>query len=113
MTDPTLSSALPEILHAWRCISSSCVSAATRCRIFRAGSASVSRTRKKGSPREHLHTTRMVPKRADELLDGGSLYWVIRGQVACRQRLRGVRPFVDKNGVGRCRLALDPKVTLV
>ena len=71
------------------------------------------KARKKGSPREHLHTTRMVPKRADELLDGGSLYWVIRGQVACRQRLRGVRPFVDKNGVGRCRLALDPKVTLV
>jgi hypothetical protein len=46
-------------------------------------------------------------------LDGGSLYWVIRGQIMCRQRLIAVRPFVDKEGVGRCRLALEPKVVLV
>jgi hypothetical protein len=55
----------------------------------------------------------MVPKRADELTDGGSLYWVIRGQVMCRQKLRGVRPYVDKAGVGRCELALEPKVIAV
>ena len=55
----------------------------------------------------------MVPKRAAELLDGGSLYWVIRGEVMCRQRLRDVRPYVDKAGVGRCQLVLEPKLTLV
>jgi hypothetical protein len=71
------------------------------------------RLKKSGSAREHIHTTRMVPKRAEELLDGGSLYWVIRGQIMCRQRLIAVRPFVDKEGVGRCRLALEPKVVLV
>ncbi|HET7681940.1 MAG TPA: DUF1489 domain-containing protein [Xanthobacteraceae bacterium] len=71
------------------------------------------RTKKSGGAREHIHTTRMTPKRADELLDGGSLYWVIRGQIMCRQRLIAVRPFVDKEGVGRCRLALEPKVVLV
>ncbi len=54
--------------------------------------------RKRGLSREHMHRTRMVPKRADELTDGGSLYWVIRGQVMCRQRLLDVRPFVDKAG---------------
>jgi hypothetical protein len=63
--------------------------------------------------KEHIHTTRMAPKRADELLDGGSLYWVIRGSVACRQELIDVRPFVDKDGIGRCRLVLRPKVVLV
>lgn len=62
---------------------------------------------------EHIHTTRMVPKRVDELLDGGSLYWVIRGQVMCRQDLVAIRPFVDKDGVGRCRLVLRPKVVAV
>ncbi len=67
----------------------------------------------RGEKPEHIHTTRMVPKRADELLDGGSLYWVIRGQITCRQTLRAVRPFVDKDGVGRCRLVLVPKVIAV
>ena len=69
--------------------------------------------RKRGEKPEHIHRTRMVPKRADELTDGGSLYWVIRGEVMCRQRIRAVRPFRDKDGVGRCALVLDPKVVLV
>ncbi len=69
--------------------------------------------RKRGEKPEHIHRTRMVPKRAAELTDGGSLYWVIRGEVACRQRIRDVRPFRDKDGVGRCGLVLDRKVVLV
>ncbi|MDO8535274.1 MAG: DUF1489 family protein [Xanthobacteraceae bacterium] len=66
--------------------------------------------RRKRQPAEHIHTTRMVPTRADELTDGGSLYWVIRGVIACRQRLIDIRPIVDKEGIRRCRLVLDPKV---
>ena len=66
--------------------------------------------KKRGLSREHMHKTRMVPKRADELRDGGSLYWVIRGEVMCRQRLLDVRPFVDKGGIGRCHLVLGPEV---
>jgi len=69
--------------------------------------------RRRGEKAEHIHRTRMVPKRADELSDGGSLYWVIRGEVMCRQRIRAVRPFRDKDGVGRCGLVLEPKVVLV
>jgi hypothetical protein len=68
---------------------------------------------RKTKAREHIHTTRMVPKRVDELLDGGSLYWVIRGQVMCRETLIDVRPFVDKDGISRCRLVMQPKVVLV
>ena len=63
-----------------------------------------------GSATEHIHTTRMVPKRCEALLDGGSLFWVIKGQLACRQRLVDVRPFTDSEGVGRCRLVLEPVV---
>src|SRR6201998_2011612 len=69
--------------------------------------------RRRGEKPEHIHRTRMVPKRADELIDGGSLYWVIRGEIMCRQRIRAVRPFRDKDGIGRCGLVLEPKVVLV
>jgi hypothetical protein len=69
--------------------------------------------RKSGEKPEHIHRTRMVPKRATELVDGGSLFWVIRGEVICRQRIREVRPFRDKEGIGRCGLVLEPKVVLV
>ena len=62
---------------------------------------------------ERIHTTRMTPKRADELLDGGSIYWVIRGEILCRERILAVRPIVDKEGVSRCQLVLDPKCVLV
>lgn len=67
----------------------------------------------RGEAARHAHVTRMVPKRAAELVDGGSLYWVIKGQLAARQRLLAVEPFVDSGGVGRCRLWLDPAVTPV
>jgi len=63
-----------------------------------------------GVPVEQFHTTRMMPKRVDELLDGGSLYWIIKGGVQCRQRLVEIRPFTDAEGVGRCRLVFDPQV---
>lgn len=59
-----------------------------------------------GCPRPPFHTTRMVPRRREELLNGGSLYWVIQGWVCVRQRLEGIEPFVDEEGVGRCRLVL-------
>jgi hypothetical protein len=66
--------------------------------------------RRAGSKPEHRHTTRMVPARAAELLDGGSLYWVIRGNVQVRQRLVDIRTFRDADGIQRCHLVLDPKV---
>ena len=58
---------------------------------------------------ERIHTTRMVPKRADELKDGGSIYWVIKGQIMCRETILDVRPFTDKDGIHRCKLVLDPQ----
>jgi hypothetical protein len=65
-----------------------------------------------GRPYEQLHTTRMVPRRLDMMAggEGGSLYWVIKGQLQCRQRLVEVRPFTDQDGIGRCHLVLEPVV---
>jgi hypothetical protein len=59
---------------------------------------------------EHMHVTRMMPKRIDELLDGGSLYWVIKGNLQVRQRLLDLRRFTDDEGIRRCRLVLEPKL---
>jgi hypothetical protein len=69
--------------------------------------------KRRGQKLEHIHTTRMVPKRADELADGGSLFWVIRGQISCRELILDIRPFTDKDGIGRCRVVLDGKLVLV
>jgi hypothetical protein len=69
--------------------------------------------RRLGRVYEQVHTTRMVPKRMDALLDDGSLYWVIKGQLACRQRLLAIRPFTDGDGIGRCHLVLEAVVVPV
>ena len=37
--------------------------------------------RRNNQPLEHWHTTRMVPSRGSEITYGGSLYWVIKGNV--------------------------------
>ena len=51
-------------------------------------------------------STRMAPKRAAEILDGGSLYWVIRGQVLVRQAILEIR--TCQPGPQPCHLVLDP-----
>jgi len=69
--------------------------------------------RRRGGPARSQHVTRMTPTRAGELLGGGSLYWVIKGQIAARQRLLDIEPFRDVDGIGRCRLWLEPEVVHV
>ena len=67
----------------------------------------------KGQPAHHIHITRMTPKRVEQLLSGGSLYWVIRGEIAAREKLIAIEPFRDRDGIGRCRLVMQPKVIAV
>ena len=68
--------------------------------------------KKKGQKPELVHITRQTPKRAEELLDGGSLYWVIKGQIAARQRLTALRP-LTREGVPHCGLVYDKKLVPV
>ena len=67
----------------------------------------------KRRPARSFHVTRMVPTKAAEIVGGGSLYWIIKGQLAARQRVLEIEPFVDVDGVGRCRLWLEAKVVKV
>ncbi len=55
----------------------------------------------------------MTPRRRDEVLDGGSLYWVIKGRIQVRQALLDIDPFTDDDGIKRCRLVLDKKLIAV
>lgn len=64
--------------------------------------------RRRHRPVEHAHVTRMTPRRKDELLAGGSLYWVIRGFIQVRQPILDIQPVMDDEGLTRCRIVLDP-----
>lgn len=57
-----------------------------------------------------IHVTRQTPRRAEEILDGGSLYWVIGGHIRVRQRITGIETFRDNDGIRRCALKLDPEL---
>ena len=56
------------------------------------------------------HFTRMKPKREAELLDGGSIYWVIKGAVRARQKLVAFDSYTDDEGVKRCAIVLHPEL---
>ena len=68
--------------------------------------------KRRRQPAEHIHTTRMLPKRAEELI-GSSLYWVIRGQISCRERILAIRTTTGKDGIRRCQVVMDGKLVLV
>ncbi len=59
------------------------------------------------------HTTRMRPRRRDEVLDGGSIFWVIKGMVLCRQKVTDLEEFVDEENISRCRIMLDKRLVPV
>lgn len=60
-----------------------------------------------GLPR---HVTRMWPKREAEILNGGSIYWVIKGSIQCRQRVLRLDEVIGSDGIRRCAIVLDPKL---
>jgi hypothetical protein len=72
--------------------------------------ARLAEKRARGVVAEHVHTTRMMPKRTADLLDGGSLYWVVRGAIQVRQRLVAIRGAAGADGITRCELVLDPEL---
>ncbi|WP_440957255.1 DUF1489 family protein [Oceanicaulis sp. LC35] len=54
-----------------------------------------------------VHTTRMTPKRKDEILAGGSLYWVIKRVIQVRQPILDLEEFTDSEGIKRCNIWLE------
>ena len=60
-----------------------------------------------GLPR---HVTRMWPKREAEVLEGGSIFWVIQGFIRCRQRILRFDEVIGGDGIRRCAFVLDPQL---
>jgi hypothetical protein len=54
--------------------------------------------------------TRNQPRRAQEVLAGGSIYWVIRGQIQVRQRVTGLRGERDETGRRYCLIEVDAEL---
>jgi hypothetical protein len=54
--------------------------------------------------------TRNHPRRTAEVLDGGSIYWVIKGQIRVRQRVVGFRAERDDNGRAFCLILVDEEL---
>ena len=59
---------------------------------------------------ELCHRTLQTPRRRDEVLDGGSLYWVIKGFVLVRQRVLDLRPDTKDDGTACCGIVLEPQL---
>lgn len=57
-----------------------------------------------------VHHTRMSPKRAAEMLDGGSIYWVIKRAIRVRQQIIDLRAIKDDEGRDICELVFDPNL---
>lgn len=52
------------------------------------------------------YRTRNMPKRAEEILDGGSIYWVFRGHIRARQAIKAISQKRDREGRSYCELRL-------
>jgi hypothetical protein len=56
------------------------------------------------------HRTRMFPRRREEVIDGGSMYWVINGSMLVRQRILDIVEDQRNDGTACAGLLLDPKL---
>ncbi|SHG86937.1 DUF1489 family protein [Marivita hallyeonensis] len=59
---------------------------------------------------QYYHLTRMWPKREAELLNGGSIYWVVKGFLQARQRVLSLEEVIGDDGIRRCAIVLDPEL---
>jgi hypothetical protein len=63
-----------------------------------------------GQTPELCHRTLQAPRRSEEVLDGGSLYWVIRGVILVRQRIIDLRPDTKDDGTPCCGIVYDEEL---
>ncbi len=70
----------------------------------------VARRKRLGQSPVHEHVTRMFPKQKDALLDGGSIYWVIKGLIQCRNKIIDLEEVRTSDGRKACAILMDPEL---
>lgn len=56
------------------------------------------------------HYTRHMPKRAEEVLNGGSLYWIVKGHIAVRCPIVGLEEAVLENKGPHCGIVMKTQL---
>ena len=70
----------------------------------------VRRRTQKGLSPHHQHVTRMFPKQKEALLEGGSIYWVIKGLIQCRNEIVALEKTQTNDGRKACAIIMEPKL---
>ena len=73
----------------------------------------IRKAKSRGKEPKLEHVTRQMPKRRDEILEGGSLYWVIKGFIQVRQPIVGLQARRGKDGIERCAIQFAPNLIQV
>ena len=60
-----------------------------------------------------IHITRNRPRRVEELLNGGSIYWIIKGVMMARQAIVDFVEAERANGSPACGIVLSPEIVTV
>ena len=60
-----------------------------------------------------IHITRNRPRRVEELLNGGSIYWIIKGVMTARQAIVDFVEAERSDGSPACGIVLSPEIVTV
>lgn len=58
----------------------------------------------------HVHRTRMMPKRREEMEGMSSIYWVMAGTICCRQPILRLAQYTNEEGIDYCDIIMAPDI---
>jgi len=70
----------------------------------------IRRAKELGGDEKLRHLTRNTPRRRNDVLENGSIYWIIKGYIRARQSIKGLEQVIGRNGKSRCAIVLDPSL---
>ncbi len=56
------------------------------------------------------HSTKLMPKKHEAIVESGSLYWVIKGVICARQKIVAITKQEDADGIKRCKIFLNDTI---